>query len=376
MKKIFSLSVIVFLIITFSIVNAQSDYSHILKSYPKWTTNFEKTSINFKEIQSGGPPKDGIAAIVHPKFVNIEKAEDWYDEKEPVIALLLNGEVKAYPLQILLWHEIVNDIIGGVPVVVTFCPLCYSSIVFDRHTKGMINTFGVSGLLRNSDLIMYDQITESFWQQFTGDAIVGDMLGTQLKIYPSQLISFEQFAEEYPEGKVLSRETGYRRMYGRNPYRGYDDEDQKPFLYSGPKDNRLPPNSKVIGVKQFKTVKAYPYSITEKKKVINDSIDDKPIVIFHLEGALSALDASYTNDSKEVGTTGVFSRNIDNKTLTFEFKENVGVVDNETGSVWSFSGKSVSGKLKGKKLKPLLFGDYFAFAWIAFNPETLIFTEK
>ena len=373
MKNRIKYFIIIGLLFVVNNLKAQSDYSHILKSYPLWTTNFKKSSIDFSEIRSGGPPKDGIAAIVHPKFVSNEEAEDWLDEQEPVIALVLDGQVKAYPLQIIIWHEIVNDVIGKTPVVVTFCPLCYSSIVFDRHTKGMINTFGVSGLLRNSDLIMYDQITESFWQQFTGDAIVGDMLGVQLKIYPSQIISFEQFAKEYPKGMVLSRKTGYRRMYGRNPYRGYDDEDQKPFLYSGPKDNRLPPNSKVIGVKQFTTAKAYPYSITEEKKVINDEVDNTPIVVFHLDGALSALDASYMNDSKEVGTTGVFERRINNQILTFKFKEDVGVVDNETKSVWNFSGRAVSGKLKGQQLKPVLSGDYFAFAWLAFHPKTLIY---
>jgi hypothetical protein len=156
-------------------IQGQTDKSHILNSYPGWVTNFNKSSIDLGELRSGGPPKDGIPAIVHPNFATINESLEWLDSKEPVISVEINGNAKAYPLQILIWHEIVNDLITDVPVVITFCPLCYSAIVFDRRVNGVVNTFGVSGLLRNSDMVMYDQITESFWQQFTGEAIVGDL---------------------------------------------------------------------------------------------------------------------------------------------------------------------------------------------------------
>ena len=165
---------------------AQEDISEILRAYPDWQTNFDKRNIDLDELMSGGPPKDGIPAIFIPKLETQSEAGDWLDDKEPVIALEIEGEAKAYPLSILIWHEIVNDKVGGVPVVVSFCPLCYSAIVYDRRINGVEPYFGVSGLLRMSDLVMYDNVTESFWQQFTGEAIVGDMVGSKLDFIPDR----------------------------------------------------------------------------------------------------------------------------------------------------------------------------------------------
>jgi hypothetical protein len=196
----------------------------------EFNTNFEKRSIEIEELIDGGPGKDGIPSIDNPGFVSQEEAADWLRGREPVISLRINGEAKAYPIQILMWHEIVNDEIGGIPVAVTFCPLCYSAIVFDRRLEGEVLEFGVTGLLRKSDMVMYDRTTESFWQQFSGEAIVGDYTGAFLTIVSSQLISFDQFRETYPNAYVLSRETGHRRNYGENPYAGYDDINNTPFL--------------------------------------------------------------------------------------------------------------------------------------------------
>jgi len=165
------------IVISFSTF-AQDDLSEILKAYPDWQTNFNKKTIALSELISGGPPKDGIPAIFNPKFETQAVASDWLNEKEPVIALEIDGEAKAYPLSILIWHEIANDNVGGVPVVVSFCPLCYSAIVYSRKVNGAEPYFGVSGLLRHSDMIMYDNITESYWQQLSGEAIVGDMVRT------------------------------------------------------------------------------------------------------------------------------------------------------------------------------------------------------
>jgi len=182
--------------------------------------------IELSELMSGGPGKDGIPAIASPRFVSPEEAGRWLKFQEPVISLVVGGAARAYPLQILLWHEIVNDRIGGVPVAVTFCPLCYSAVAFDRRIEGSEYSFGVSGMLRNSDMIMYDRETESLWQQLFGEAIVGDLTGARLMPLPAQIISFRQFSAAYPNGRVLSRDTGYDRPYGRNPYVGYDDINQ------------------------------------------------------------------------------------------------------------------------------------------------------
>ena len=374
MKLIKFYYLLVLLITATTISFAQDGLSEILRAYPDWQTNFDKKNIDLDELMSGGPPKDGIPAIFVPKFETQSEAGEWLDEKEPVIALEIEGEAKAYPLSILIWHEIANDIIGNVPVVVSFCPLCYSAIVYDRRINGVEPYFGVSGLLRMSDLVMYDNVTESFWQQFTGEAIVGDMIGSKLDFIPAQIISFKQFKDAYPNGIILSKDTGYERDYGRNPYVGYDDIDQSPFLYKGEIDGRLPPNEKVIAIKEEGLLKAYPYSITLIEKVINDKINEKPIVIFHGDGAVSALDESSIADSKEVGSTGVFNPVVNGKTLTFKYEDGF-FIDNETGTRWDITGKAVDGKLKGTQLKRIKHGDYFAFAWLAFRPETEIYSK-
>ena len=170
-----------------------------------WNTNWERHTIQYDEILSGGPPRDGIPSIDNPQFIRPEEAEAWLAAVEPVIALEINGEARAYPIQILTWHEIANDVVGDVPVAVTFCPLCNSAITFDRRFQGETLEFGTSGLLRNSGLIMYDRTTESLWQQFTGEGIVGDLAGEELTFLPSRLISFADFVQAYPDGVVLSR---------------------------------------------------------------------------------------------------------------------------------------------------------------------------
>jgi hypothetical protein len=368
--KIFA--VILILISISETMLAQEHLSKILKTYPNWKTNFDKKTIELHELIPGGIPKDGIPAIFQPKYETQLEAGEWLNDKEPVIAVEINGESRAYPLSILIWHEIANDKLGGVSVAVTFCPLCYSALVYDRKILGMQPYFGVSGLLRNSDLVMYDDVSESFWQQFTGEAIVGEMVGNKLTQIPSQIISFKQFKDAYPGGDVLSKETGYQKKYGKNPYVGYDDIDQKPFLYDGDEDERLPPNEKVIAIKDDSIYKAYPYSITFNKKVINDKIGTKSIVVFHGDGAVSALDDKIIADSKEVGSTGVFNPVVDGKILTFRY-ENGYFFDVQTESMWDVTGKAISGKHKGKQLERISHGDYFAFAWFAFMPETEIY---
>ncbi|WP_310681338.1 DUF3179 domain-containing protein [Aliifodinibius sp. S!AR15-10] len=341
----------------------------------QWNTNTEKTLIDLSELQYGGPGKDGIPSIDNPEFVSNSQAGKWLSDKEPVISLVSGGEARAYPLQILIWHEIVNDRISGEPVLVTFCPLCYSAIVFERTVDGEVLEFGVSGLLRNADLVMYDRKTETFWQQFTGRAIVGDYVPSRLKQIPSQIISFKQFRDSYPDGKVLYRETGFDKNYGSNPYAGYDDVDNPPAFLEGVETGKLPPMEKVIGVKMGKKTKGYPYSITKEEKVINDNFGNTQIVVFHMDGALSALDETAIAESREDGSTGVFKRKIEGQTLTFELRSN-NIYDIQTQSQWNITGKAVDGPLKGTQLKTVTYGDYFAFAWLVFWPKTEIYKHK
>ena len=174
-----------------------------------WKTDFSRRSIPLSEIFSGGPGKDGIPAIDVPVFEDIAGGDEWLDDKEQVHVVDVQGEVRAYPLAILIWHEIVNDSFNDVPVAVTYCPLCNSAITFDRRLGDRTLDFGVSGVLRHSDMIMFDRQTESWWQQLVGEAIIGELLGERLTVLPSFLVSWEDFKEAFPDGRVLSRETGH-----------------------------------------------------------------------------------------------------------------------------------------------------------------------
>lgn len=344
-------------------------------TFKGWKTNIENRSIELDEIMSGGPPKDGIPALDSPKFISIKEAGKWLNSNEPVISLKIGKEPKAYPLQILIWHEIVNDEIKGVPVAVTFCPLCYTAIAFDRNLDGKIYSFGVTGMLRHSDMIMYDRETESWWQQISGEGIVGDLNGKILKQFPSQIVSFGQFAKAFPKGTVLSRDTGHKREYGTNPYRGYDDITKTPFLFRGKPDERLKPMEKIIAIELDGVTKAYPHTVTKKKRVISDIVGKTEIVIFHADGAVSALDEGQISESKNIGSSGVFIPEIDEKKLTFVY-DNGEFVDDQTKSRWNVFGLAVDGELKGKQLKQIQSGDYFAFAWLVFKPKTEIYKEK
>jgi hypothetical protein len=342
------------------------------RELPGWNTNTAKRTVELDELQSGGPGKDGIPAIDKPKFVGPDKAEQWLKAKEPVISLVVDGQAKAYPLQILIWHEIVNDRIGDIPVIVTFCPLCYSAIVFERTVDGKEYSFGASGMLRHSNLVMYDRQTESLWQQLTGETIVGDMVGSTLKSIAAQIISFEQFRAAYKDGLVLSRETGFRRNYGSNPYVGYDDISKRPFLFRGKTDGRLPPMEKVVAVTIDGQSKAYPYAVTRQRRVVNDKVGGRQVVVFHTDGAASALDRPKIAGSREVGSTGVFDRKLDEYLLSFRYDEGR-FYDDQTDSVWDITGRAIEGPLNGRQLTPLAHGDYFAFAWLVFRSETKIY---
>ncbi len=338
----------------------------------RWSTDFSKHSIDFSELLSGGPGKDGIPAIDEPQFVSIAEGDDFLAGQEPVIALELNGDARAYPIQILIWHEITNDTVGGVPVTVTFCPLCNSAIVFEREFGGVVYDFGVSGLLRKSDLVMFDRQTESWWQQFTGEALVGELTGTLLELVPASIVSWDDFKATHPDGQVLSRDTGFSRSYGQNPYAGYDTTDGNPFLFRGDLDGRLSPVERVAAVELNGETVAYPFSLLEEQIVVHDTIGGEPVVVFFQPGTTSALGGPVIADARDIGATGVFRPEAAGQTLTFR-ADGEKIIDNETGSRWNVLGKAVDGPLAGEVLSPIVHGAHFWFAWAAFQPDTRIF---
>jgi hypothetical protein len=335
-------------------------------------TDFTKHAVDPSELLSGGPGKDGIPAIDEAKFVSVDEAASFLQDREPVIVVEVNGEARAYPVQILIWHEIANDVVGDVPLAVTYCPLCNSAIAFEREVGGTVYDFGVSGLLRNSDLVMYDRQTESWWQQFTGEAIVGTLTGTVLDFVPASTVSFADFRAAHSAGLVLSRDTGFARDYGRNPYVGYD-ETASPFLFEGETDGRLPPAERVVAVDLNGETAAYAFSSLTDRLVVEDTLGGTPIVVFFQPGTKSALDASSIVDSRDVGASGVFLPEADGRALTFRAEDGE-IVDNETNSTWDILGRAVDGTLEGAELDPVIHGDHFWFAWAAFKPDTRIWT--
>jgi hypothetical protein len=344
-----------------------------------WDTDFNISAVPYQEIFSGGPGKDGIPAIDNPRFESIEEARAWVTGDGPVISLEVNGQARAYPLAVLAWHEIVNDTIGGVPVIVTFCPLCHTALAFERTLDGTVHDFGVSGNLRFSDMVMYDRQSETWWQQATGKGIVGELTGAKLGFLPSQLIGLDQFAETYPDGIVMNRDTGWGRDYGRNPYVGYDTADQQPFLFDGATDGRLSPKERVVTIgEQDNTAPiSIPYSELRSNGVANVDFEGQPLVALWQPGAVSALDAAYIDESEDVGGTGVFSAVVDGDTLTFtrDGDEAAPITDLETGSTWDVTGRAIDGPLSGTVLEPVPHGDHFWFAWAAFVPQTGIWTS-
>lgn len=340
----------------------------------EFVTNFSKHCVHYSEILSGGPDRDGIPSIDDPKFDAVGAADAWLSPVEPVIAFQVGGDARAYPIQILIWHEIVNDTVGGVPVAVTFCPLCNTAIAFERTVNGRVLDFGTTGRLRFSNLVMYDSQTESWWQQAIGLAIAGDYTGTQLVARPAAIIAWSEFKAAHPDGRVLSRDTGFRRPYGRNPYPGYDNINSSPFLYQGPPPPGMQkPLARILAVTEGAAAVAYPFDVLRTVRVVNDTVDGTNIVVFWTPGTALPLDAPTTSDRRDVGSATAFLSTLNGQRLTFTF-DGSHVVDAQTGSQWDGLGRAVGGKLAGQTLTPVPSAvNAFWFAWVAFRPATRVY---
>jgi hypothetical protein len=252
-------------------------------------TDFSQSAVPFDEIFSGGVPKDGIPPIDNPRFAPIAEVDRLYTGTEPVITVNVNGAARAYPLGILMTHEIVNDELGGKPITVTYCPLCNSAIVFDRNVNGKVFDFGVSGKLRNSDLVMWDRQTESWWQQFTGEGIVGEMTGTQLTMLPVRVESFDKFKGRFPDGEVLLSPRGGP---GFNPYAGYDTSPQ-PFLYRGTFPEGIRPLNYVLAVED----EAWSIELLQRER----RVEKDGLIITWEPGQNAAMDRRNISDGRDIG---------------------------------------------------------------------------
>ncbi|MGI0043920.1 MAG: DUF3179 domain-containing protein [Nitrososphaeraceae archaeon] len=318
-----------------------------------------KSIVPLDQIVSGGPPPDGIPSIDNPKFTSIKEADEILEDSELVVGLNVNGDIRAYPLQILVWHEIVNDNVGGVPVAITYCPLCFTNQVFNRTLEdGNTVEFGTSGKLYNSNLVMYDRTSDSLWSQALAQGIVGKYAGVNLQRIPFDVANWKEWMELYPESKVLSRDTGSSRPYGADPYGNYYTNSEVLFPISN-QDDRLGPKEIVIGLENNGQYKAYKLQDIEDKKIINDKINNKTISLF----------------SAFPFMVRAFNPVIDGQTLQFEYNpQNNTFVDTQTSSEWNFEGVSIAGQLQGKQLNRLPLDHGFWFEWVAFHPETELYT--
>jgi len=319
-------------------------------------TNGVKHIIPLDKIKGGGPPKDGIPSIDNPVFADVSDSS-FMSDSDIVIGLEINGEVKAYPLSIMVWHEIVNDNVGGTPVAITYCPLCYLNQVFERVIDGQEVEFGTSGKLYNSNLVMYDRLTESYWSQALGMAIKGELSGYKLNLIPFDVITWGDWKSLHPDTLVLTTDTGYIRSYTTDPYGNYYTEPRIlfPVEYS---DDRMYPKEIIIGFNQDNIYKAYKQNDIESNVIINDSIGETPVMLISL----------YSKNSR------AFERTINDMVLDFEYIDGK-IFDSQTNSKWSYDGLSISGEYEGKQLERMPIEPGFWFAWVAFHPDTELFGD-
>ena len=344
-------------------------FTNIISSYylpsPKTTSasvdiEEEKHIVPLDQIVSGGPPPDGIPSIDNPKFIPVQEADKFLQDSDLVLGLSIKGDIRSYPLQILVWHEIVNDNVGGAPVAVTYCPLCFTNQVFNRTIDGnIVVQFGTSGKLYNSNLVMYDRTSKSLWSQTLAQAIVGKYAGQKLQRIPFDIAYWKEWKQLYPNTKVLSRDTGSNRPYGADPYDGYYTSNEVLFPVSN-HDNRLGLKEIIVGLENDGQYKAYKLKEIQDRKVINDKINgNKSITIF---------------SSLYPFIVRAYNPIVNGQTLEFIYNvKNNSFIDKQTGSEWNFDGVAINGQMKAKQLTRLPFDEGFWFEWVAFHPQTGIY---
>jgi len=334
-------------------------------SVPGFQTDFSRSVIPASDVMSGGPPKDGIPAVDQPGFIAVAEADEWLGESEPVFVVSADGQTHIYPVQILTYHEIVNDVVGNTPVTVTYCPLCNSGLTFRREFNGEILDFGTTGRLRLSNLIMYDRQSETWWQQATGEGLVGRYAGFRLELYPMLMMPWERARDRFIHAVVLSQDTGHARPYGNNPYAGYDTSRQ-PFLYRGPRTPEpFTAMARVLEVVQGGESSVFPYPILAEELVVQRDIGGEPVVVFWESGTSSALDTRSIASGRDVGAANAFSAEVNGRTLNFEVRGG-SFRDVETGSTWDAFGVAISGEQKGTVLNPVVGVQHFWFSYSAF----------
>jgi hypothetical protein len=342
-----------------------------------WETDFGTRTIDLNELALGIPardPRDLIRPIDAPVFMLVDEAGGWLEDREPGVLVEIDGIARFYPLSILTRHEIVNDRFGDIPVAVTYCPLCNTALTFDRRVGDDTLRFGVSGLLRNSDLVMWDDVTQSLWQQITGEAIVGSLAGTSLRPIGSAIVRWADFATSHADGEAMGPDQGFGIPYGTNPYVGYSSRSAPYPFFEGEIDDRFPALERVIGVTLDDSHKAYPFSLLSQDRVVNDEVAGIPIVVvWGAEDTADALDSGSIPRGQSVGTGIAYFAEVDGTALTFADAGEDRLTDVETGSTWTLLGEAIDGPLAGSQLEFAPHRNEFWFAWQAFFPGAPVY---
>ena len=338
-----------------------------------WSTSFQIASVALTELRTTDLERYRATPIDTPHFVEVEEAESFLDPRDPLIALSVGSRARAYPLRFLVWHEVVNDLVDGQPLLVAYDPRTNAAHVFERRLLGAAMGFrAVDGLHRGGRLL-WDSLTQSWWRQFTGEAIVGDLTGLRLQPRPSLLVSYEEFSRTHPQGRVLSPKSRPKRddvsEYGATSYAGYDSSLEPPPFFDGALDPRLPPTARVLALELSDEAAAFDFGHLANQRVVNDEVGGEPVVALWSPGALSVLDTPKIAAARDVGAAAAHGRRVNDCLLTFEFAAGV-FRDRETGSVWNLSGRAQSGPLAGTQLPPVPHGSPLWFAWADVYPQT------
>jgi hypothetical protein len=354
------MTIIIFVIPPTNTTPPNTVTSSFAKLVSNSNTGEDKSIVPLDQIVSGGPPPDGIPSIDNPKFVSVQEADKFLQGSDLVLGLNINGDIRAYPLQILVWHEIVNDKVGRVPVAITYCPLCFTNQVFNSTLRDKtVVKFGTSGKLYNSNLVMYDRTSKSLWSQALAEGIVGKYAGMRLDRIPFDVANWKDWNHLYPNSKVLSKDTGFSRPYGADPYDGYYTSNEVLFPVSN-RDDRLGLKEIVVGLENGSQYQAYKLQQIESGKVINVEFNGKSIALISLHPSM----------------VRAYDRVVDAKKLDFEYISSRNkILDKQTGSEWNFEGLAINGQMKGKHLTRLPFDEGFWFEWVAFHPNTGLYSR-
>lgn len=343
-----------------------------------WSTNFQISSVALSELKTDDLERFRADPIDTPDFEDIGTANAFLTERDPVVAFAVGADARAYPLRFLVWHETVNDVVDGNPVLITYDPRTNASRVYERRLLGAAMRFRTADVLHQGGRLLWDSLTQTWWRQFTGEGIVGDYAGLRLRPRPSLLLSYEEFRQSFPDGQVLGPSSGPdgddRPDYGATRYAGYDGGKGPPQHVDGVLDPRLDPAARVLALEVNGEPGAFDFSHLISRRVLNDQVGGKPVVAFWSPGALSVLDTPRIADARDVGMAAAHGREVDGRLLTFDFIDGA-VRDRESGSVWNLSGRAISGPLAGAQLPPLVHNAPFWWAWAAHNPATRLVTN-